>query len=119
MTYEPIEPISRADAEQAFGSAEPHEVVHALLGVALFDPDWRWVQRQCTALVTHPDVWVRRACATALLHLARIHRQLDMESALGVLNELATVTETRGDALDVLEEIRMYVRGNSAEEAAE
>ena len=95
LKYEEIGPVSRGEAASRLESSDPSEVVEALLGLALHDPDWRHVQRICLRLADHPDVSVRRNVATALGHLARLHRRLDLDVVLPVLSQLHDDDSTR------------------------
>jgi hypothetical protein len=108
-TYESIEPVGREEAEAAFQSGDPSEVVRALLGLALHDPDLEWVQSQCFRLASHPDVWVRRNVATSLGHLARIHRRLDVERVTSLLDQLASDPEVAGWVEDAWDDLHMFI----------
>jgi hypothetical protein len=110
MRYEPIEHISRGEAAVALASGDRDAMVHALIGLAMYEDDWRWAQQKCVEFSDHHDVWVRRACATGLLHIARVHRRLDMDSAMVVFERLLSDRETAGEARDTLDEIRAFLR---------
>jgi hypothetical protein len=88
MMYAPIPRISRDEAETAFAQDDPHEVVKALLGLALYDPDWRWVQAQCLRFCRDARREIRRTVPLCFMHLAYIHRTLDTELVLPALEQL-------------------------------
>jgi len=114
MIYEPLEPIQRAEAETALASDDSEAIVRALLRLALHDSEWPWVQEVCLKFANHPVKDVRRAVATALGHLARLHATLDLASALPVLRSLAADPEVAGFAQDALDDIEWYTRARSA-----
>ena len=95
MKYDEIGPVSRAEATSRLDSEDPRKVVDALLGLALHESDWRYVQTTCLQLSEHPDVWVRRNVATALGHLARLHGTLDLDVVLPVLARMHREVTTR------------------------
>lgn len=112
MNHDPIGPISPTDAERAFVYGSRDEIIHALIGSSIHGDDPRWVQQRCVNLSTHSDLWVRRACATALLHIARIHRRLDWDSATLVFDRLRQDPETAGIAEDTLDQIHAFLRSD-------
>lgn len=114
MKYDAITPQSRTDAERALRSRDRDEVIRALIGVAMSSTDWRWVQKKCVELSTHPDVWVRRACATALLHVARTRRRLDMNDAMVVFDRLRADPQTADEVPHTLEEIDIFLHGRES-----
>jgi hypothetical protein len=112
MKYDPIEPVSRVDAEAAFVSGDRDAVVRGLIGLALHDDDWHWVQSRCLGLCGSPDIWVQRACATALVHLARIHRRLDPTLTDAIFKRLFENPELKGEVQEALEEVRFFLRSD-------
>jgi hypothetical protein len=107
LTYREPHPITRKEAEAAFASADSEEITLALVSVAFHDPDWRWVQDQCLHFAQHDVANVRQVAATCLGHVARIHRQLDLEKVLPVLQELSHDPEIQVE--DALDDIQMFV----------
>jgi hypothetical protein len=79
MRYREVLPISRQEAEASLVSDDSDRVIGALLSLAYFDEDLRWVEAQCVRLATHSDEYVRGTVATCLMHLARIHGTLDWQ----------------------------------------
>lgn len=45
-------------------------VNHAMLGLAFYEPDWRWVQGHCLRLSSDPDPQIRRIAVLRLEYLA-------------------------------------------------
>jgi len=107
LTYEQPHPISREDAEAAFASGDPELIAHALVRVAFHDTDWRWGQERCLGFARAAVAAVRQIAVTCLGHVARVHRQLDLDRVLPALDELARDPEVQVD--DALDDIRMFV----------
>jgi hypothetical protein len=76
VRYEPIEPMSHADAERAAGAA-PDDQLRAVLAVALHDEDLAWAEAFCERFTRHPDPGVRGSALLGFGHLARRFRELD------------------------------------------
>jgi hypothetical protein len=85
VRYEPIEPISRADAERAAGAA-PDDLSRAVLAVALHDADSGWAAAFCERFARHPDPGVRGSALLGFGHLARRFRELDVARVLPLLS---------------------------------
>ena len=111
MRYEEIPPISREEAQAVFTRDDPHAVVNALLGLALNDPDWRWVQDQCLQFSQHPSEDVRYAVPLCLMHLARLHGTLDVDLVFPVLENLQSdpSPSVAGSAEVYLSDIKWYL----------
>jgi hypothetical protein len=77
VKYDPIEPMSREDAERAAVSAEAAVVLRAVLAVALHDNELAWAEAYCERFARHPDPRVRGNAMLGFGHLARRFRQLD------------------------------------------
>ena len=88
MKYVEHSPITRSEAERLLSSGDAASVGVTLLRLALHDHDWHFVQARCVEQLNHPDVWVRRNCATAFGHLARLHGELDLPVAEHALAQL-------------------------------
>ena len=112
MEYHEIFPIDRCDLERMFESGNEHAIVEALLSAAYYDPDWRWVQGLCLRFLDHSDRNVRWNAATCLGHLARIHRDLDLELVLPKLQELKGDPLVASSVEDALDDIHFFLRVN-------
>jgi hypothetical protein len=108
--YEEITPISRSEAEAIIRANRAENIPLALIRLAYFDPDWRWVQDLCISLSNHKDEWVRRACATCFIHLARIHGKLEREKVNPVLTRLLGDPEIKGDVESTIEELKIFLK---------
>jgi hypothetical protein len=77
VRYEPIDPVSREEAERAATTAPKDVLVRVILGVALNDDDWAWAETFCLRFARHPDPNIRGIALLILGHLARRFRVLD------------------------------------------
>lgn len=109
LMYEGLAPITAEAAEAAIHSGDTREVGRALLRLALHGPDWRLAEARALQHLTHPDVWVRRNAATALGHVARLTRALDVDSVVPALAMLLADPEVSGYADASLDDIEVYL----------
>jgi hypothetical protein len=109
MEYREVVKRDRTEIELLLHRTEATDVLDALLSATYYDPDWKWVQGQCLAFLGHGDRSVRRLSATCLGHLARIHKQLELELVLSRLTELKDDPEIGDSVQDALDDIRFYL----------
>ena len=109
MEYVEHLPVSRQEAEHLLRSETPEVVGATLLRLALHDADWRFVQACCVERADHPNVWVRRNCATALGHLARLHGHLDLAVVNNVLSRLALDPEVLSWVEAARDDIEIFI----------
>jgi len=109
MRYEPIEAMSRQAALVLLALDDGPTRARALLALAYFDEDWRWVQELCLELLTDPDAGMRATAALCIGHLARIHKQLDLDRVLPALHVLQDDPEVGWRAADVIGDIDTYI----------
>lgn len=109
MTY--TQAITREAAEFAFASGDVRKIAFALVNVAFHDPDWRWVQDTCLNFTQSHDAGTRQIAVTCLGHLARIHRSLDLDKTVPILNKLMDDPElyVRGCTEDAIDDIQMFM----------
>ena len=110
MQYREITPIDRNEAELIFDGDELDNIRVTLVRVAFYDPDYVWAQERCLRFCEHEDSEVRSVAALCLGHVARIHRKLDLDKVLPVLQRLLKDEQTVGRAEDALDDIKRYVR---------
>ncbi|QIS13447.1 hydantoinase B/oxoprolinase family protein [Nocardia arthritidis] len=110
-TYQRLDPIDRGDAEAILASSDPHLIAEAILRSALHDPDGVWVTERALELLESRDIDVRAIAATALGHIARIHRVIDRERVIPALRRLMDNPETVGQAEDTLDDIEIFAAG--------
>jgi hypothetical protein len=109
VRHSDIPPISRNEARATFRSGDEAAIIAALSSLTFRDPDWRWVQDQLLQFAKHRKGAVRGQVALCFGHLARLHRQLDLDVVLPVLRKLADHPETRGQAEDALSDISIFI----------
>lgn len=110
MKYREVVKRDRAEIELLLLSTDPTDILDALLSAAYYNPDWRWVQERCLEFLDHKECSIRGLSATCLGHLARIHKQLDLEVVLPRLAKLKDDPEIGASVQDALDDIRFYLR---------
>lgn len=111
MHYEELQPISRLDAATELGSSDWERISVALVRLALNDPDPEWLQETLLRYIDHQHYWVRGVAAMCLGHVARLHRQLDLDRCLPAIRRLQKDpnSDTRSHANDALDDIERYI----------
>jgi len=110
MEYHEIFRMDRGDLEKLLESGNENAIIEALLSAAYYDPDWRWVQGLCLRFLDHADRNVRWNAATCLGHIARIHRNLDLELVLPKLIALKADPSIASSVEDALGDIHFFLR---------
>lgn len=110
MKYHEILPLGRPELEALLESGNENAIIDALLSAAYFDPDWRWVQAACLRFLDHTDMRVRSTAAICLGHIARIHKNLDLDLVLSKLLPLKADVAIRPSVEVALEDIRFFLR---------
>ena len=87
----------------------PAEVSALLVGAALHDGDRTGVQDLCLDLMAGADREVAAVAATCLGHLARIHRELDVDRVVPALTAALRDPATAGRADDALDDLETYL----------
>lgn len=110
-TYQAPQPIDREAAVTALSSDDPRVAADAILRLALHDDDGAWVEEQAVRLLDSPHGPVRGVAATALGHVARLHRTIK-PATIGRLTELLDDPDpdTAGRAENALDDISMFGR---------
>lgn len=109
LLYEEPEPASPRDVTEALARGDHHAAAQALVGATFYYPDWREVQMLCLRLLDDDDRELAAVAATCLGHLARIHRQLDVEVVRAALEEHRTDEIVGPHVSDALEDIALYI----------
>ena len=91
------------------GRPEPRERIDGLLSLALYDREWKLVEDLCLKMLHDPDTDIVATAILALGHLARIHRQLDLDRVLPELEALKSNEALAGRVSDTLDDINIYV----------
>lgn len=108
--YEPMDPITRAQAETMVASGDPKKILRAILRLSLYGPDFAYAERLALELSSHPDVWVRRNAATALGHVSRVNGSIDLDAVMRVLVALLDDPEVFSEADDALDDVEHFMK---------
>src|SRR3990167_8223863 len=103
MRFENVKPIDRQSAEKAFSSGENSKICDALLRATYHVPDWQWVQEKCIYFLSSKNNKIKSLAVICLGHLARIHRDIDVEIVLPLLNDLLDDPDFSGCAEDAID----------------
>ena len=109
MKYSVPPRLSRKQATDDLASADARKRVHALLSLALYNSDWRWVQDQCLRLLADSEEDIVATAILGLGHLARLHQRLDLDQVLPRLKTLQADPRFGGRVSDAYDDIRMFV----------
>ena len=109
MSFEAIEPISRELALERLQKEDGTTRARALVSLAYYDPDWRWVQNLCLELMTDADAGIRATAALCLGHIARIHKMLELDRVLPALHHLQDDPEIGWRVADVIDDIDVFL----------
>ena len=109
MKYENVAPLSREEAELALSTGSPEKISRALLSLAFHESDWRYVQDVCLQFASNVNEEVVMLAITCLGHLARLHRDLDLEKVVPVLREIRKDPRFAGRVDDTFDDIKMFI----------
>jgi hypothetical protein len=110
MQYREVQERGRQEIELLLRSPEKMDRLDALLSATYYDPEWRWVQNRCLEFLSHGDHEERGLAATCLGHLARIHKELDIELVLSRLAPLKNDPLVGSSVQDALDDIRFFLK---------
>ena len=103
-------PIRRDVAERWLASGDPRKVMYAILRLSLHGPDFAFAERMALKHAAHPDPWVRRNAATAMLHVARLNGSVDLDAVMTTLVKMLDDPEAFGWADDALDSIEIFMK---------
>ncbi|WP_165497004.1 hypothetical protein [Phytopseudomonas dryadis] len=109
MDYREPQYLDRQSAENAFTSKDAKVICDALISVALYNSDWKWVQDKCLEFLDAENPEIRGLAATCFGHIARIHRRLDKEVVISALHEHLQDDAISGQVSDALDDIDMFL----------
>jgi len=111
LKYHQPTPIPRAKAVRIFEEGKTSEVCGALVSLAFFESDWRWVQDQCLGYLGAPvNPQIKQAAIVSLGHVARCNGKLDVSKVLPVLKRLQKELRYSGRVEDAMEDIRIHLQ---------
>jgi hypothetical protein len=109
MTYEQIDPRPRAEIQRDLQCPDPGVVVRALLSGALHDSDRGWIEAACIAALSSSNLQIQSAGVTGLVHIARVHRALDLDKVTAEFARVRERPELTGHVDYSLVEIRFFL----------
>jgi hypothetical protein len=109
MKYEALEPIGLHDAKASMASGDPSRIADALVRASLSDIDAKWVEAACLGSLDLRDLQVRWSALTALGHLARRYRNLDVAATLKAIQPVRDHPSLAGKVEDLLDDIEVFI----------
>ena len=111
MQYTGLDTITRDEAEASLAyPADVDTLCRTLLRVALHDEDGDWALGFVRPYLEHACSEVRGIAASCVGYLARIHREIDVQTVLPSLRAMETDPEVSSRVRDALEDIRQFTR---------
>jgi len=110
MRYETLGPIRRDVADRWLTSGDAQKILYAILRLSLHGPDFAYAERMALEHASHPEPWVRRNAATAMLHVARLNGSVDLDAVMTTLVKMLDDPEVFGWADDALDSIEIYMK---------
>jgi len=110
MRYEEIKYIPRETAIKYLAEDDDTTKIYALLSIALHDDDWKWAQSINLKMIQDADVDsdVKDIAILCLGHIVRIHRILDLDVVMPMLDKLSNNPTHTGRVQDVLDDINIF-----------
>ncbi len=109
MRYEEPSAIEFSEAETYMASGNPTLIADALLRASLSQIDATWVEAACLRFLKRPEIEVRWAALTALEHLVRRYRRVDVDAILMEVEPLREDPDLSGKVDDLLDDIEIYM----------
>lgn len=108
--YREVPKWSRRFALSELDSGDTRRIVEALLSFAFNDEDWQFVQNLLIRYSNHQEQNIRYMAMLCFGHLCRIHRTIDKDRVLPILQAGLKDEEkyVRGAAEDALSDIEMF-----------
>lgn len=116
MSFEPPDRAWRADMLARIANGDQGEAADALLSLVNYDPERVWLEEILVGIVKDPDAGPLRSLAvTCLGHVARLHRAIDQQNVVPLLEQLTADPVLGGVAQEALDDVDVFVRrGNNA-----
>ena len=110
LKYAEIKPRPKTQLITEFASGDVNIICDALFSAAQHEPDWRWSQAQCLAMLTHDSITVRSCAIMAIGEIAIFRGEIDRDVVEPELERLLNDEVLRPDAHDAL----VLIRGKGA-----
>lgn len=108
MEYGEIKRFTRKDLQAAAESGDDRAWVEAMLGLARFDPDLKWIESYLLERLDERSFTLRWGAIQGLAELARRHGISNKELVIGRLRQAGTDTELSGIADDAIDDIESF-----------
>jgi hypothetical protein len=91
---------------------EAKRITNALISLALYNPDWKWVQDTCIKFSNHNNDNVRGIAILCFGHLARLHGKLETDRVLLIVKKALQDSSSfvRGHADSALDDIEFFCK---------
>jgi len=109
VKYGLVQPIGLLEAEACLESDDPTLIADSLLRASLSDIDHCWVESACLHALDRPELGVRWAALSALGHLARRYRHVDVSTVMAAIQPLRAIPSVSGKIDDLLGDINVFV----------
>ena len=106
LKYVEIKPRSKTQLLAEFASGDVNIICDALFSAAQHEPDWRWSQAQCLAMLKHDSLTVRSCAVIAISEIAIFRGEIDLDVVVPELERLLNDEALRPFAEDALKDIR-------------
>jgi hypothetical protein len=108
MRYEQPQQIELSEAAVCVASGDPSLIGDALVRASLSKIDPTWVEAVSLRCAARPESELRWAALTALSHLVRRYRDLDVDAVRKAIDPLRDDPCLAGKVDDLLDDIRTY-----------
>ncbi len=110
IVYYKVIPFTQKEAEKAFANGNPKEISHALLGLAYFEPDWKYVRDLCVKFLSDKTNKNHSMAAICLGHLARIHKNPEIRKVIPFLKGFLSDPDIGGTVEDAIDDIKRFTK---------
>lgn len=109
LKYVEIKPRPKTQLTKELVSSDENIVCDALFSAAQHEPDWRWAQGRCLAMLKHESLVVRSAAIMALGEIAIFRRVIDVDIVVPELQSCLKDPTLAPVAQDALEDITSFL----------
>jgi len=100
----------RKIAEKQLFSENTETICQTLLEITFNDSDWQWLQNTLLNLLeNNRNLDVKRLTITCLGHTARIHRNIDKDKVVPILENYLLIPELNGTVLDTFDDFDVFL----------
>lgn len=109
---EEVQEFDKESAIKELKSGEAKRIINALLALAFYEEDWKWVQDICIVYSNHSHSNVRGIAILCFGHLARIHGELELEKVLPIVKKALNDSNdfVSSHANSALDDIQLFIK---------